>query len=304
MTSHALLDGALLRIHCVCCRPHGTACGAPEYTALNQLALPLRGVFIKHHAAGPEVVASAGQALFFNAGEEYRVSHPAGGSDDCLVLELSAPALGELLDCFDPAALQSGRRLFRATHAALPAQAAVQRGLLWRRLRGGADNLEVEARALELFGAALASARPAAARPPDRRPQARRRRRDQAQATAVTLAAQPEQPWTLERLARRVHSSPFHLARSFGQELGEPIHRYLLRARLARALDAVLDSDEPLTSVALRLGFATPSHFTAAFRRHYGRTPSALRRLPLLPPSHGAQRNSRKISTAGAGAGT
>jgi AraC-like DNA-binding protein len=296
LTSHGLHRGALFHIHCVCCRPHDTACGAVEHTSVNQLALPLRGVFVKHHEAGAKVVAAAGQALFFNAGEEYRVSHPAGGDDDCLVLEPSPAALQELLERFDPEAVQAGRQSFRATHATLPPAAALERALLWQSLRAGTDVLEIETRALELLAAALAQTPPQGQRRPGLRPQALRRRREQVQATALTLAAQPEQPWSLQRLAQRVHASPFHLARSFHREMGEPVHRYLLRVRLARGLDAALDGVEPLTSIAVRLGFSTPSHFTEAFRRLYGLAPSALRRR-LAAAAAGAQ--SSKISTAG-----
>jgi len=41
----------------------------------------------------------------------------------------------------------------------------------------------------------------------------------------------------------------------------------------------VLDGAE-LAPLALDLGFASHSHFTAAFRAAYGVVPSALRRLP------------------------
>jgi AraC-like DNA-binding protein len=274
-----LHDSGLLQVHCVCCRPQDARCGALEHAQHDTLALPLRGVFVKHHESGAEVVAGAGQALFFNAGEDYRVSHPASGGDDCLTLQLSASVLQELLQCFDVAAAEREARPFRATHAALPNAATLQRLLLWRSLnRPGYDVVEIETRSLELFATALAGARPDAAVAVDRRPLARRRRREQARATAVTLAAQPEEPWTLERLAQRVHASPFHLARSFQRELGTSIHQYLLRARLAQALVEVLDSDEELTRIALRLGFSNPSHFSAAFRGAYGVTPSTLRK--------------------------
>lgn len=297
LTTHDLHRSPLLRISCVCCTPQGKDCGALEHTSCNSLAFPLKGVFVKHHQGGPEVVAAAGQALFFNAGEEYRVSHPAGGGDDCLALELAPAVLDDVLAAVDPAAADRGGKPFGSTHAALPPGLALQRSLLWQCLRGPADALEADGRALELFGAALRQARPQARSGVDRRPQARRRRREQVQATAVALAAQPAAAWTLERLARRVHASPFHLARCFRQELGEPVHQYLLRARLALALEAVLDSREELTAVALRLGFATPSHFTAAFGKAYGLTPSALRRQR----GAGTVRKLRKISTAAGG---
>jgi AraC-like DNA-binding protein len=295
LTTHTLHTGTLLKVHCVCCRPHDGACGGEEHSLVDGLALPLNGVFVKHHGHGAEVVAHAGQALFFNAREGYRVSHPAGGGDDSLVLEPAAETLRELLRSRDAAAAERDGNPFAATHAPLPGAMALQRGLLWQGLRSGAAGvLEIETRALELFAAVLGAARPQGRSALDRRPQARRRRREQARATAVTLAARPEAGWSLDALSQRVHASPFHLARSFAEELGEPVHQYLLRARLARALDAALDSDEPFTATALRLGFATPSHFTAAFRRFYGITPSALRRQA----GGAAARQLRKISTA------
>jgi AraC family transcriptional regulator len=295
LTHHPLHQGTLLHIGCACCRPQDKACGELEQAAGDTLAFPLRGVFVKHHEGGPEVVASAGQALFFNAGEAYRVSHPAGGSDDCLTLQLAPGTLRELLRNFDAVAADREHRPFGATHAALPNAATLQRQLLWQGLRdGSADLLEIETRALELAGSALGCARPFAPRDSDRRPQARRRRREQARSTAVTLAAQPDAGWSLEQLSQRVHASPFHLARSFREELGEPIHQYLLRARLVRALAAVLDSDQDFTAIALALGFSTPSHFTAAFRKAYGCSPSELRRRGRP----GQVRELRKISTA------
>ncbi|PWK85946.1 helix-turn-helix transcriptional regulator [Fulvimonas soli] len=290
---HPLHEGSLLRIACVCCTPDHAGCGALEHAGRDSLALPLRGVFVKHHEGGAEVVAHAGQALFFNADEGYRVSHPAGG-DDCLTLEAADPLLRELLARFDAPAAERERHPFRATHASLPAAAALQRGLLWHALRHGGPTLEIETRALDLFAAALAHARPQAPHDEPRGPRARRRRREQAQAVALRLAAQPERDWSLDALARQVAASPFHLARGFRATMGEPIHRYLLRVRLVRALDAVLDSSAPLAAIALDLGFATPSHFAEAFRRAYGCAPSALRRQ-----ARAAQvRALRKIPTA------
>ena len=63
---HPLHEGSLLRIACVCCTPDHAGCGALEHAGRDSLALPLRGVFVKHHEGGAEVVAHAGQALFFN----------------------------------------------------------------------------------------------------------------------------------------------------------------------------------------------------------------------------------------------
>jgi AraC-like DNA-binding protein len=75
-----------------------------------------------------------------------------------------------------------------------------------------------------------------------------------------------------------VHSSPWHLARTFRELTGMPLHRYQLRARMTAALDEVLDSRRDLTTIGIALGFSSHSHFTACFRASFGVTPSALRR--------------------------
>jgi AraC-like DNA-binding protein len=51
--------------------------------------------------------------------------------------------------------------------------------------------------------------------------------------------------------------------------------------RLARALD-LLSSYEDLTTLSMDLGFSSHSHFTAAFRRAYGRTPAQFQRSVSL----------------------
>jgi len=61
---------------------------------------------------------------------------------------------------------------------------------------------------------------------------------------------------------------------------GVPLYRYQLRLRLARALDLIAQYDD-LSALGLDLGFSSHSHFSAAFRAVYGRTPSEFRRSAL-----------------------
>jgi AraC-like DNA-binding protein len=76
--------------------------------------------------------------------------------------------------------------------------------------------------------------------------------------------------------------------------VGTSIYDYVLRERLAYALEAVLDSGDDLTTIALDAGFASHSHFTARFRSFFGCTPAALRRIAV--PGQVAEL--RKIMTA------
>jgi transcriptional regulator GlxA family with amidase domain len=83
----------------------------------------------------------------------------------------------------------------------------------------------------------------------------------------------------LQTLARAVTLSPFYLSRLFRQEFGIPPHAYLSRARLDRGAELLTTTPMSVTQIAERVGWRSVSHFTARFRRHFGMTPSAFRRL-------------------------
>jgi AraC family transcriptional regulator len=79
----------------------------------------------------------------------------------------------------------------------------------------------------------------------------------------------------LAALGREVAASPFHLAHTFRDAVGLPVHQYHLRLRLALALDRLVDPATQIGAVAHALGFASHAHLTTAFRRVYGVAPSA-----------------------------
>lgn len=71
----------------------------------------------------------------------------------------------------------------------------------------------------------------------------------------------------------------FPFLRAFRKLTGEAPHRYVLRARVDRAKELMRDATLSISEVALRAGFATPSHFSATFRRLTGSTPRGWRAL-------------------------
>ncbi len=76
-------DSAIARIRIVDCRPDYDCCGPDESATAPTLVLPLRGIFVKHRGTHTRIVADVCHALFFNADEPYRVSHPVTGGDQC-----------------------------------------------------------------------------------------------------------------------------------------------------------------------------------------------------------------------------
>jgi len=77
-----------------------------------------------------------------------------------------------------------------------------------------------------------------------------------------------------------VGGSPVYLTQIFQQVEGLPLYRYQLRLRLARSLDLLAEYDD-LTTLGLELGFSSHSHFSAAFRAVYGRSPSEFKQSAL-----------------------
>jgi AraC family transcriptional regulator len=82
----------------------------------------------------------------------------------------------------------------------------------------------------------------------------------------------------LTDLAHQVGYSPDHLARMFKKSFGVPLYQYVLRRRVERAKGLLRDRSHSIAEVALACGFATQSHFTAAFKARMGVTPGAYRR--------------------------
>lgn len=278
LTANLVHESAIGRIRIVDCRPEDRCCGPVEHASASTLVLPLRGVFILHHGPREHVVADVCHGVFFNADEPYRVSHPVEGGDECLAVEPASDVLREIIAEYgEPLATRDGAGFGRSHVALGPELIALRKSLRHRLARRLAGPLEADETALRLLAATCAL-------PMHRPPRTRERQRTQSRhreivaATQVALVAQPAHDWTLATLARRVHSSPFHLARTFRRHVGMPLHRYRTLARMAAALDAILDTSREFATIAVDLGFSSHSHFTAACRRSFGTTPSALRR--------------------------
>jgi AraC family transcriptional regulator len=91
------------------------------------------------------------------------------------------------------------------------------------------------------------------------------------------LDANLERDLTLRDLAREAGTSVFHFARLFKHRTGLSPHRYLLQRRIDQARSLLGDRNLSIADVALRCGFAHPSHFSDTFRRVTGVTPRAYR---------------------------
>jgi AraC-like DNA-binding protein len=269
--AQSLLKSPTATIRDVYCQGSCRHQSAEECATATELVFPYRGVYVRH-LGHDQAVAEANQVLFFNATEGYRVSHPVPGGDASLSLAISEPQLRELAP---PTFLCDGETLaFRRQRLRIDARAQALAALLRHSLRHNiAETLEAESLALTLVQRALGPRTTHAAG-------ASVGRQRLVDRVKLVLTSDLARRWTLAEIAAEVRGSPVYLTQVFQQVEGLPLYRYQLRLRLARALDLLAQYDD-LTALSLDLGFSSHSHFSAAFREAYGRSPSEFRQSAL-----------------------
>jgi AraC family transcriptional regulator len=267
----SLLTSPVVTIRDTYCRGTCRHQSAEECTTTTQLVFPYRGVYVRHVGLN-QAVAEANQVLFFNAFEGYRIGHPVPGGDASLTLVISDAMLRELA----PTALMrdGANTLFRPPRLRIDARTQALVALLRHSLRQKiAEPLEAESLSLTLVRRALG---PRTTHTPGST-FGRQRLVDRVK---LVLASDLARRWTLAEIAAEVRGSPVYLTQVFQQVEGLPLYRYQLRLRLARALDLLALYDD-LTDLSQELGFSSHSHFSAAFREAYGRSPSEFRQSAL-----------------------
>ncbi len=87
------------------------------------------------------------------------------------------------------------------------------------------------------------------------------------------IVADPGAPHTVESLAAVAHLSPYHFHRIYRALTGESIAATVQRVRLARAAHRLTGAGEPVSTVALEVGYDSPQ----AFARHSAASPASAR---------------------------
>ena len=233
---------------------------------------PRTPVWIQHADQRP-FVADPRTVTYYNAGQVYsrRKLSADGDLGDWFAMDPGLAA--EIVAEAAPRAGSAGARVFPFSHGPCDNETYLLQRRVTEHLRAGgnADLLWVEETAIELLARLVPMAAGRAAVTAPALTLRHRRLVDDAKAL---LALWARQPVRLSLLAGRLSCSVFHLCRTFKQVEGTTIHGYQQDLRLRMALAEVPETDS-LTDVALDLGFSSHSHFTAAFRRRFGLTPSA-----------------------------
>lgn len=228
------------------------------------------GTFVRQ-LAGARTCVDRGTIAYFNPGETCRIEHPVGDENGGLWLRLepawwerAASGLGMAVSPEAP---------FHLTHAASTFALDIARRRLQTHLRERAgrlaETLGLEEALLDVLTLALhpiREARCAGELTP--------RFETCVEGAQLFLAENFRRRLRLADVAEAVGASRFALCRAFRALTGRSLHGHLVGLRLRAAFDEVEGGCTNLTDLALRSGFASHAHFSAAFRAAYGFPPS------------------------------
>lgn len=239
-----------------------------RYCPVFQVCLPYRGIFV-WHVGGDDVIGDPNQVVFVTGGEAYRMSAPVPGGYAELVITPPLHVLGDILGANESRVV--GHPRFRRRRASVHPRFQLLRTRFLHRATSGAviDELEAEELVLALVRLAFSDEGP---RDGDCSASTGRLIRR----TKALLEAELSNRILLADVGRAVGASPAYLTDVFRRVEGVSLHQYLTQLRLARALVDLPHAND-LTALALNTGFSSHSHFSAAFRRSFGCTPSDYR---------------------------
>ena len=94
------------------------------------------------------------------------------------------------------------------------------------------------------------------------------------------------EPIAVEDVAGKVGLSRAHFFSLFRDQLNTTPQVFWSAVRVEEVVRRLLLREEPLTSLALELGFSSPGNFSRFFREHMGVSPSRFRRVASVPEQH------------------
>jgi AraC-like DNA-binding protein len=210
----------------------------------------------QYHGTERRTTADARVVVAGRGLAQYACSHPPGACAECFIIAIAN-------DAFD----DETQRLFAKSVVPVTPEVSLHRRAI-DRAREDAD--AIDGLAFSLFDAVAAAA---ACR-------ARTRRLDVRMAYAKRLMRElTERPTTVASIARELHLSRFTFTRRFLAHTGVTPHAYLSGLRIGQAKNQLQTTKLTIEEIALANGFGSIAHFSNAFHRIAGLTPTAFRKL-------------------------
>ena len=91
----------------------------------------------------------------------------------------------------------------------------------------------------------------------------------------------PERHFTMEELSAQYDISVSALKQCFKGVYGTAIYTYMRNYRMDLAATLLTQTDEPITTIAGKVGYTNTSKFSEAFKKIKGKTPLEYRKVKI-----------------------
>jgi two-component system response regulator YesN len=91
-----------------------------------------------------------------------------------------------------------------------------------------------------------------------------------------------------ESMADRIGLNPDYFGRVFRKETGLTVTEYIVKERVSMAGRLLEDTDQPISTIAMQVGYTNFAYFSQIFRKTTGFTPSEYQKRHRRGPSSGA----------------
>jgi AraC-like DNA-binding protein len=279
--SRPIYDGSFFRIGQFRRGPKHPNFSGPHWSGGTLIVFPRTSVTITHAGKAP-VVADPNVIMFYNNGQIYSRGKLSEAGDLCEWFGFGSELVADAIRSFDPYVDDHPFEPFQFSHGPSDTTSyLLQRLVVNHILEAQRPNeLFIEETVLEVLKRVVEySYRQRGIFPKQMKSLAEKEVVDAIQKLLVTRF---QQNLSLEQIATQLNYSLFHLCRLFRKHTGRNIHQYLTQLRLRTSLEYVTQANTDLTSLALKLGFASHSHFTESFHKTFGTPPSELRNSSRL----------------------
>jgi AraC-like DNA-binding protein len=246
------------------------------------IVFPGTSVWIAQDGHEP-IVTDPNGVVLYNRDQSFRRALVNPDGDRCVVLVVSPELLEDVARSGGSPLRDFERRPFPTDHAPCSGSAYLGHRLIVQGALRGVDPLSLDDDLIDLVTVVIESLAPRSAPEGGLRrvpgPATQRAHDRLVEDARALLASRLAETLSLEDLAHQLATSPYHLARIFRARTGRTLHDYRDQLRLRATLDRVAGGDEPLTTIGLDAGYASPSHYSDRFRRRFSMAPSAVRRL-------------------------
>ncbi len=98
------------------------------------------------------------------------------------------------------------------------------------------------------------------------------------QAKEFILSNPPHLLLSLKEISLASGLNEFKLKKGFKEIFGTCVSQFMIDRKLQHAYELILNTDKSISEISALAGYSYPQHFSKAFKKHFGKSPSKLRR--------------------------